>query len=67
MKAVKDNKDKVQWETIEMLESIANQCIYKGKEVARARALLKQLYQKDISYDDDANCSNDLLGKEDKE
>ncbi len=66
MKAEKDNKDKVQWETIEALESIANQCIYKGKEVARARALLKQLYQKDISYDDDANCSNEPL-EEDKE
>ena len=64
MKAEKDNKDKVQWETIEMLESIANQCIYKGKEVARARALLKQLYQKDISYDDDANCSNEPFEKD---
>lgn len=58
MKAEKDKKDKAQWETIEALESIANQCIYKGKEVARARALLKALYQKDIIYDDDANCSN---------
>jgi hypothetical protein len=67
MKAEKDNKDKVQWETIEILESIANQCIYKGKEVARARALLKQLYQKDISYDDEANCRNEPSEKDDTE
>lgn len=66
MKAEKDNKDKVQWESIEALESIANQCIYKGKEVARARALLKQLYQKDISYDDDANCSNGSSEKDEE-
>jgi hypothetical protein len=56
MKAQHNNKDKVQWETIEALESIANQCIYKGKEVAKARALLKALYKQDIIYDDDTNC-----------
>ena len=64
MKAEKDKKDKVQWETIEALESIANQCIYKGKEVAKARALLKTLYQKDISYDDEINCSEDAPEEE---
>ncbi len=64
MKAEKDKKDKVQWETIEALESIANQCIYKGKEVAKARALLKTLYQKDISYDDETNCSQDAPEEE---
>jgi hypothetical protein len=57
VKAEKNKTDKVQWETIEALESIANQCIYKGKEVAKARALLKALYQKDITYDDETNCN----------
>ena len=37
--------DEVQWEMIEALESIANQCIYKGKEVSKARAILKSVYQ----------------------
>ena len=59
-----EDKDKVKWETIEALESIANQCIYKGKEVARARALLKQLYQKDISYDDDSHCTTEQQEEE---
>jgi hypothetical protein len=59
MKTDKDKKDNVQWETIEALESIANQCIYKGKEVAKARALLKSLYQKDVSYDDETTCSHE--------
>lgn len=52
----KRSADKAQWETIEALESIANQCIYKGKDVAEARALLKALYQKNIEYDDIDNC-----------
>ncbi len=34
-----------QWEMLEALESIANQCIYKGKEVSKARAILKSVYQ----------------------
>ncbi len=46
-------KDAIQWETIEALESIANQCIYTGKEVAKARTLLKALYKIDLEYDDD--------------
>jgi hypothetical protein len=37
--------DEVQWEMIEALESIANQCIYKGKDVSKARAILKSVYQ----------------------
>jgi hypothetical protein len=53
---VKQSADKAQWETIEALESIANQCIYKGKDVVEARALLKALYQKNIDYDDIDNC-----------
>lgn len=32
-----------QWEMLEALESIANQCIYKGKEVSKA--ILKYVYQ----------------------
>lgn len=64
MKAQENKKDKVQWETIEALESIANQCIYKGKDVAKARALLKALYKEDISYDEDANCSTDTSSED---
>ena len=41
--------DEVQWEMIEALESIANQCIYKGKEVSKARAILKSVYQRQNS------------------
>jgi hypothetical protein len=52
----KQSADKAQWETIEALESIANQCIYKGKDVAEARALLKALYQKNIEYDNIDKC-----------
>lgn len=52
----KQSADKAQWETIEALESIANQCIYKGKDVAEARALLKALYQKNIEYNDVDAC-----------
>jgi hypothetical protein len=40
--------DEVQWEMIEALESIANQCIYKGKEVSKARAILKSVYQNEL-------------------
>jgi len=64
MKAPENKKDKVQWETIEALESIANQCIYTGKEVAKARALLKALYKEDISYDDDENRSTDTSSED---
>ena len=52
----KQSGDKAQWETIEALESIANQCIYKSKDVAEARALLKALYQKNVEYSDIDNC-----------
>ncbi len=51
------SKDKIQWETVEALETIANQCIYKGKDVAKARALLKALYKEDIEYNDDVSCA----------
>ena len=55
----KQSTDKAQWETIEALESIANQCIYKGKDVAEARALLKALYQKNIDYNNVDDCENE--------
>ena len=53
--------DEVQWEMIEALESIANQCIYKGKEVGQARAALKAIYGYDIVYEDEngEQCIND--------
>ena len=43
----------IDWEDIEALESIANQCIYKGKEVGQARAALKAIYGYDITYEDE--------------
>ena len=50
------NTSKVNWEDISTLESIANQCIYKGKHVAKARAILRIVYGKITEYDDDENC-----------
>lgn len=43
----------IDWENIEALESIANQCIYKGKEVGQARAALKAIYGYDVTYEDE--------------
>ena len=43
----------INWEDIEALETIANQCIYKGKEVGQARAALKAIYGYDVIYDDE--------------
>lgn len=57
MDSEKQIQDNAQWETIEALESIANLCIYKGKDVAKARALLKSVYQKDFEYDDSELCT----------
>lgn len=49
----------INWDDIEALETIANQCIYKGKEVGQARAALKAIYGYDVTYsdelDDDCN------------
>ena len=39
---------KINWDDVAVLESIANQCIYKGKEVGQARAALKAIYGYDI-------------------
>jgi hypothetical protein len=51
----------IDWENIEALESIANQCIYKGKEVGQARAALKAIYGYETTYEDeldDDQCAN---------
>ena len=45
--------DHINWEDIEALESIANQCIYKGKEVGQARAALKAIYGYTVTYEDE--------------
>lgn len=45
--------DHIDWEDIEALESIANQCIYKGKEVGQARAALKAIYGYNTVYEDE--------------
>lgn len=58
------NTEKVKWDDIAELEAIANQCIYKGKDVARARAILKQLYGREVEYNDDENCPTDKETKE---
>ena len=45
----------IDWENIEALETIANQCIYKGKEVGQARAALKAIYGYNVTYEDELN------------
>lgn len=54
-----NNADKVNWDDIAALEAIANQCIYKGKEVAKARAILKSVYGNNTEYNDDEICNTD--------
>lgn len=58
----------IDWEDIEALETIANQCIYKGKEVGQARAALKAIYGYDVTYEDelDEDCKNVNKPKEKK-
>lgn len=43
----------INWDDIEALETIANQCIYKGKEVGQARAALKAIYGYNVTYSDE--------------
>lgn len=50
--------NEIDWDDIEALETIANQCIYKGKEVGRARAALKAIYGYTCSYEDEADDDN---------
>ena len=38
---------------------ITNQCVYKGKEAARAQVKLKSFYNINPEYNGDENCSND--------
>jgi hypothetical protein len=58
----------IDWENIEALETIANQCIYKGKEVGQARAALKAIYGYNVTYEDelDEDCENVNKPKEKK-
>lgn len=52
---------KINWEDVAALESIANQCIWKGKEVGQARAALKAIYGYEITYNDE--CEDDTETK----
>lgn len=58
--------DKVNWDDIAALEAIANQCIYKGKEVAKARAILKSVYGNNTEYNDHEICGLDNNPEEKK-
>lgn len=46
---------KINWDDVAALESLANQCIWKGKEVGQARAALKAIYGYDITYNDECD------------
>lgn len=46
---------KINWDDVAALETIANQCIWKGKEVGQARAALKAIYGYDITYSDECD------------
>ncbi|MES2763951.1 MAG: hypothetical protein V4677_17170 [Bacteroidota bacterium] len=43
----------IDWEDVEALKSIANQSIYNGREVGRARAALQAIHGYDIIYNDE--------------
>lgn len=53
----------INWEDVEALETIASQCIYKGKEVGQARAALKAIYGYDITYEDEQDEDCDIVNK----
>jgi hypothetical protein len=53
----------IDWENIEALETIANQCIYKGKEVGQARAALKAIYGYNVTYKDDLDEDCETINK----
>lgn len=55
---------KIDWDDVAALESIANQCIYVGKEVGQARAALKAIYGYDIVYDDEYDDQSNNDGQE---
>ena len=54
----------INWDDIEALETIANQCIYKGKEVGQARAALKAIYGYNVTYDDELDDKCNEIKKE---
>ena len=53
----------IDWENIEALETIANQCIYKGKEVGQARAALKAIYGYNVTYEDELDEDCETINK----
>lgn len=57
---------KINWEDVAALESIANQCIWKGKEVGQARAALKAIYGYDITYSDECDDEETKKAEPDK-
>lgn len=57
----------IDWEDIEALETIANQCIYMGKEVGQARAALKAIYGYDVTYEDELDDDEYLNYKKSEE
>ncbi|MBC7695975.1 MAG: hypothetical protein H7141_11085 [Burkholderiales bacterium] len=57
----------INWDDIEALETIANQCIYKGKEVGQARAALKAIYGYNVIYSDELDDKCNETKKEDTE
>ncbi|MES2131924.1 MAG: hypothetical protein V4506_06195 [Bacteroidota bacterium] len=56
---------KINWDDVAALESIANQCINKGKEVGQARAALKAIYGYNVTYSDELD-DNDCVKERDK-
>lgn len=56
---------KINWDDVAALESIANQCIHKGKEVGQARAALKAIYGYNVTYNDELD-DNDCVKERDK-
>jgi hypothetical protein len=53
----------IDWENIEALETIANQCIYKGKEVGQARAAFKAIYGYNVTYEDELDEDCETINK----
>ena len=53
----------INWNDIEALESIANQCIKKGREVGQARAALKAIYGYEVTYNDEEDGECNIVQK----
>jgi hypothetical protein len=56
----------INWDDVAALESIANQCIWKGKEVGQARAALKAIYGYEITYNDECDDQEQTKAEPDK-